>query len=57
MDVPSVIRQWLTDLGIEQRELAAVAQVTESYILCGKKTQTPLFPFSYGTCLPRDVSS
>jgi len=32
MDVPSVIRQRLTDLGVEQRELAAAAQVTESYI-------------------------
>jgi transcriptional regulator with XRE-family HTH domain len=32
MDVPSVIRQRLTDLGIEQRELATSAQVTESYI-------------------------
>jgi transcriptional regulator with XRE-family HTH domain len=32
MDVPSVIRQRLTELGVEQRELATAAQVTESYI-------------------------
>jgi hypothetical protein len=32
MDVPSVIRQRLVDLEIEQRDLAAAAQVTESYI-------------------------
>ena len=32
MDVPSVIRQRLAALGIEQRDLAAAAQVTESYI-------------------------
>ena len=32
MDVSSVIRQRLVDLGVEQRELATAAQVTESYI-------------------------
>lgn len=32
MDVPSVIRQRLADLGVEQRDLATAAQVTESYI-------------------------
>ena len=32
MDVPSVIRQRLADLGVEQRQLAIAAQVTESYI-------------------------
>ena len=32
MDVPSVIKQRLTDLGVEQRDLATAAQVTESYI-------------------------
>jgi transcriptional regulator with XRE-family HTH domain len=32
MDVPSVIRQRLTDLGVEQRDLASAVQVTESYI-------------------------
>ena len=32
MDVPSVIRQRLADLGVEQRALATAAQVTESYI-------------------------
>jgi transcriptional regulator with XRE-family HTH domain len=32
MDVPAVIRQRLVDLGIEQRDLAVAAQVTESYI-------------------------
>lgn len=40
MDVPILIRQRLKDLGIEQRGLAAAAQVTESYIsqlLTGKK--------------------
>ena len=40
MDVPLLIRQRLKDLGIEQRGLAAAAQVTESYIsqlLTGKK--------------------
>ena len=40
MDVRSVIRQRLRDLGLEQRDLAAAAQVTESYIsqlLTGRK--------------------
>jgi transcriptional regulator with XRE-family HTH domain len=32
MDVPAVIRQRLAQLGIEQRDLATAAQVTESYI-------------------------
>lgn len=32
MDVALVIRQRLEDLGVEQRELATAAQVTESYI-------------------------
>ena len=32
MDVPSVIRQRLADLGVVQRQLATAAQVTESYI-------------------------
>jgi transcriptional regulator with XRE-family HTH domain len=32
VDVPSVIRQRLADLGVEQRDLATAAQVTESYI-------------------------
>ncbi len=32
MDVPLVIRRRLEELGLEQRELAAAAQVTESYI-------------------------
>ena len=32
MDVTSVIRQRLEDLGVEQRDLATAAQVTESYI-------------------------
>jgi transcriptional regulator with XRE-family HTH domain len=32
MDVPAVIRQRLADLGVEQRELATAAHVTESYI-------------------------
>jgi transcriptional regulator with XRE-family HTH domain len=40
MDFPLFIRQRLRDLGTEQRDLAAAAQVTESYIsqlLTGKK--------------------
>jgi transcriptional regulator with XRE-family HTH domain len=32
MDVPAVIRQRLAALGVEQRDLAIAAQVTESYI-------------------------
>ncbi len=32
MDVSLVIKQRLEKLGLEQRELAAVAEVTESYI-------------------------
>jgi transcriptional regulator with XRE-family HTH domain len=32
MDVPTVIRQRLADRGLEQRDLATAAQVTESYI-------------------------
>ena len=41
MDLPLLIRHRLKELGIEQRELAAAAQVTESYIsqlLTGKKS-------------------
>ena len=41
MDVPLVIRQRLKELGLDQRDLAAAAQVTESYIsqlLTRKKT-------------------
>ena len=40
MDVPLVIRHRLNELGLEQRDLAVAAQVTESYIsqlLAGKK--------------------
>jgi transcriptional regulator with XRE-family HTH domain len=40
MDVPLVIRHRLKELGLEQRDLAAATQVTESYIsqlLTGKK--------------------
>lgn len=32
MDLPSIIRQRLEQLGYEQRQLAVAAQVTESYI-------------------------
>src|SRR5437667_10204763 len=32
MDVPLVIRRRLKELGLEQKDLAAAAQVTESYI-------------------------
>ena len=41
MDLPVLIRHRLKELGVEQRELAAAAQVTESYvsqILTGKKS-------------------
>jgi transcriptional regulator with XRE-family HTH domain len=41
VDIASVIRQRLDELGIEQRDLAVAAEVTESYIsqlLAGKKT-------------------
>ena len=40
MDFPLLIRQRLKELGIDQRDLAEAAQVTESYIsqlLSGKK--------------------
>ena len=40
MDVSLVVKQRLEELGLEQRELAAAAEVTESYIsqlLTGKK--------------------
>src|SRR6266850_54191 len=40
MDVCLVVKQRLEDLGLEQRDLAAAAEVTESYIsqlLTGKK--------------------
>lgn len=40
MDVPLIIRRRLNELGLEQKDLAAAAQVTESYIsqlLAGKK--------------------
>ena len=40
MDFPLLIRQRLKEMGTEQRDLAAAAQVTESYIsqlLTGKK--------------------
>ena len=32
MDVPFVIRQRLEELGLEQRDLARAARVTESYV-------------------------
>ena len=32
MDVPLVVKQRLEELGVEQRDLAAAAEVTESYI-------------------------
>jgi len=40
MDIPLVIRHHLNELGLEQRDLATAAQVTESYLsqlLTGKK--------------------
>ena len=43
MDVSLIIRQRLEDLGLEQRDLAAAAQVTESYIsqLLSRKKAPP----------------
>ncbi|MES1262108.1 MAG: helix-turn-helix transcriptional regulator [Acidobacteriota bacterium] len=43
MDVPLVIRRRLKDLGLEQRGLAAAAQVTESYVsqLLARKKAPP----------------
>lgn len=43
MDVPLVIRQRLKELGLEQKDLAAAARVTESYIsqLLGRKKAPP----------------
>lgn len=44
MDIVSVIRHRLDELGIEQRDLAVAAEVTESYIsqlLANKKTPPP----------------
>jgi transcriptional regulator with XRE-family HTH domain len=43
MDVPLVIRQRLKDLGLEQKDLAAAARVTESYIsqLLARKKAPP----------------
>ena len=41
MDIAAVIRRRLRELGLGQKDLAAAAQVTESYIsqlLAGKKT-------------------
>jgi len=43
VDVPLVIRHRLKELGLEQKDLAAAAQVTESYIsqLLARKKSTP----------------
>ena len=43
MDVPQVIRRRLKELGLEQKDLAAAAQVTESYIsqLLARKKAPP----------------
>src|SRR5579864_2811035 len=43
MDVPLVIRQRLKELALEQKDLAAAAQVTESYIsqLLARKKAPP----------------
>ena len=43
MDVSLLIRQRLTELGLEQKDLAAAAQVTESYIsqLLARKKAPP----------------
>src|ERR1700682_4070642 len=43
MDVPLVIRHRLTELGLEQKDLADAAQVTESYIsqLLARKKAPP----------------
>ena len=40
MDIPRVIKQRLGELGLEQKELARIAGVTDSYVsqlLSGKK--------------------
>src|ERR1039457_4039021 len=43
MDVPLLIRHRLKELGLEQKDLAAAAQVTESYIsqLLARKKSPP----------------
>src|SRR3979411_1791556 len=43
MDVPLVIKQRMKELGLEQKDLASAAQVTESYIsqLLGRKKAPP----------------
>ena len=43
MDVPLVIRHRLKELGLDQKDLAAAAQVTESYIsqLLARKKAPP----------------
>lgn len=43
MDVPVVIRHRLKELGLDQKDLAAAAQVTESYIsqLLARKKAPP----------------
>ena len=43
MDVPLVIRRRLKELGLDQKELAAATQVTESYIsqLLARKKAPP----------------
>ena len=41
MDVSLVIKQRLEDLGIEQRDLAAAAEVTESYISADSQEIAP----------------
>src|SRR5882757_7957319 len=43
MDVPLVIRHRLKELGLDQKDLAAAAQVTESYIsqLLARKKAAP----------------
>ena len=50
MDVSLVIRHRLNELGLEQRDLATAAQVTESYIsqlLTGKKAPRRLIEQTY----------
>jgi predicted transcriptional regulator len=44
MDVSLAVRQRLNKLGLEQRELAIAAQVTESYWQSLHKLRSPTFP-------------
>ena len=54
MDLPLLIRHRLKELGIEQRELAAATQVTESYISQLRVALSSGLPFNHmSTDAPR----